>query len=340
MNTLQKPVVIIIAFILVAAAGYWYWSSGPRAQINQKIAQSIVIVDPGGASYAELFRGFQETLKAAHPDSTDSLSIIYKNAEGNQEKLKQFVSEAVAMNPSLIATVSSPPTLQALGETKESKIPILSVLGDPTKHGYITSLQSSGMNLSGIAQQSIELTPKRFEILKELAPKVKRVAVFYDTTCGPTKEARPIANAAATKLGLILTEFPLTTPSRDDLKKALSAVNAKDFDAIMFYPHGTLFSKSDLFLAKAKELKLPIVMPEEGALKDGAVASYGPNYYVIGKQLARQAEKILKGVKPEDIPFEQAENIQLIIDLKNAKFLDVKIPTAVLERADKVVGGQ
>ncbi|MBI5078352.1 MAG: ABC transporter substrate-binding protein [Candidatus Yonathbacteria bacterium] len=338
MSIFQKSAVII-ALIFTAVAGYWYWSSGTGVRINRKFSQSIVIVDPGGASFAELFRGFQETLKATHPDSA-LLSIIYMNAEGNQEKLKQFVSEAVSMNPSLIATVSSPPTLQALGETKESKIPILAVLGDPTKHGYITSLQSSGMNLSGIAQQSIELTPKRFEILKELATKVKRVAVFYDTTCGPTKEARPIANAAAPKLGLALVEFPLTTPSRDDLKKALSVVNTKDFDAIMFYPHGTLFSKSDLFLAKAKELKLPIVMPEEGALKDGAVASYGPNYYFIGKQLARQAEKVLNGVDPKDIPFEQAENIQLVIDLKNAKFLDIKIPTTVLERADKVVDGQ
>lgn len=340
MSISQKSIIIIIVFLLIAGGGYWYLSSGRGSQVKEKPAQSVIIVNPGGTTYGELFKGFEEALRATYPGQRSSLTITTKNAEGNQETLKAMVSEAVAANPSLIVTVSSPPTLQALEETKESKIPILAVLGDPTKHGYITSLQSSGTNLSGIAQQSIELTPKRFEILKEISPKVKRVAVFYDTTCGPTKVARPIANAAAPKLGLTLVEFPLTTPTREQVAEALKAVNAKDFDAIIFYPHGTLFSKSDLFLTKAKEAKLPIVMPDESALAKGAIASYGPDYFLMGKQLSRQALKVLSGVDPKDIPFEQAEEVWFIISLQNAKDLGIQIANQVLEHADKVIGGQ
>lgn len=340
MNILQRPFVIVIVLIVLATGAIYWYFSGNTNNVEKQKTQSVIIVNPGGKTFTELFKGFEEALRATYPGSASALSITTKNAEGNQETLKKMVSEAVAANPSLIVTVSSPPTLQALEETKESKIPILGVLGDPTKHGYITSLQSSGTNLSGIAQQSIELTPKRFEILKEIAPKVKKVAVFYDTTCGPTKAARPIANEAAPKLGLTLVEIPLTTPTRDQVAEALKVVNAKDFDAIMFYPHGTLFSKSDLFLAKAREAKLPIVMPDESSLSDGAIASYGPDYFLMGKQLSRQAIKVLQGVDPKDIPFEQAEEVRFIISLKNAKDLGLEIANQVLEHADKVVNGQ
>lgn len=341
MNILQRPFVIVVVLIaILAGVSYWYFSDSGANKKEQPKTQTVIIVNPGGTTYSELFAGFEEALRATYPGSASALSITTKNAEGNQETLKTMVSEAVAANPSLIVTVSSPPTFQALEETKESKIPILGVLGDPTKHGYITSLQSSGTNLSGIAQQSIELTPKRFEILKEIAPDVKKVAVFYDTTCGPTKVARPIANEAAPKLGLELVEIPLTIPTRDQVAEALKVVNAKDFDAIMFYPHGTLFSKSDLFLAKAREAKLPIVMPDESALASGAIASYGPDYFLMGKQLARQAVKVLRGVDPKDIPFEQAEEVRFIISLQSAKDLGVQIANQVLEHADKVVGGQ
>ena len=335
MSSLKK---ILIGVVIVAVAGGAYvyiQNDGNNEAQNADKNITVVIVNPGGATYTALFDGFQDALKGVSRTG-GTLSIVYKNAEGSQEKLKELVSEAVLLNPTLIATVSSPPTLQALNETKESKIPILAVLGDPTKHGYITSLQSSETNLTGIAQQSIELTPKRFEILKEIVPTVKKVAVFYDTTCGPTKDARPIANAAAPKLGLTLVEFPLTTPSRDQISEALKVVNAKDFDAIMFYPHGTLFSKSDLFLDKARAENLPIVMPDEIALKSGAIASYGPDYYTMGKQLARQAEKIFNGVLPQDIPFEQALDITLVIDTGNAEKLGIKIKNDILERADKV----
>jgi len=336
MTVPQKTIASIIALIIiVGAVGYWLTSA--KKEVAKTGPRTVVIVDPGGATYAELFQGFQDALNSVSRPESEAISIVYKNAEGSQEKLKQLVSEAVALNPAFIATVSSPPTLQALEETKESGIPILAVLGDPTKHGYITSLQSSGTNLTGIAQQSIELTPKRFEILKEIVPDVQRVAVFYDTTCGPTKDARPIANATAPKLGLELVEFPLTVPTRDDISKALAGISAKDFDAIMFYPHGTLFSKSDLFLAKAREEKLPIIMPEDRALEAGALASYGPSYYALGKQLARQAEKVLRGVDPRDIPFEQAEDIQFVISLPNAKSLGISIPSFNLENADRVI---
>lgn len=344
MNTLKWPIaIVLIVIIVLAGAGYWYSTNktknGNDGVVSNTLAKKhkVIIVSPGGVTYAELFKGFEEALRVSYPESASTLTIEIKNAEGSQDALKKMISEAVAEGPSLIVTASSPPTLQALDETKVSKIPILSVLGDPTKHGYIPSLQSSGTNLSGIAQQSIELTPKRFEILKKLFPRVKRVAVFYDTTCGPTKEARPIANAAAPKLGLTLVEFPLTSPTRDQVTQSLKVVNAKDFDAIIFYPHGTLFSKSDLYINKAKEVGIPIIMPDETSLASGAVASFGPDFYLTGKQLTRLAIKVLNGADPKNIPFEQAEDVKFVVSLKSLKALGKEIPNDVIDQVDKVI---
>ncbi len=334
----KKTAAIVLAVAAIAAAGgVYYWYAKKEPPVSRRVFL-VAAVNPGGAAYGKFFDGFKEALAEISGKNGEEVTLILKNAEGDSKKLKEFISEAAAMRPDIIATISGPPTLQALEETKESKTPILTALGDPVEHGYIKSLQSSETNLTGIAQQNIELTPKRFEILKELVPAVKKVAVFYDTTCGPTKKARPIANAAAPALGLTLTEFPLTAPTRDEVSDALKAVNKKDFDALIFYPHGTFFSKSDLFLKKAVEEKLPIIMPDEESLASGALASYGPSYFEMGKSLGKMAEKILiGGARPESIPFEQPDKIESIVNLETAKKLQISLPEAVIKRADRVV---
>ena len=271
------------------------------------------------------------------PDSSgkSNVEIIYKDSGGDPDKLKQFIDEAVALNPDAIATISAPPTLAL--KDKTSRIPILTALGDPVEHGYIKNLQGSGINIAGVSQKTIELTLKRIEILKRAVPSVKKIAIFYDTTCGPTKKARPVANKQAPELGVELVEFPLTMPSRAELEKELQKVTQKDFDALMFYPHGTLFAKSDLFIKRAKEEKLPIVMPEEASMGDTAIASYGPDYGELGRTLALIARKVLNGEDPGNIPFEQPSSIQFIINEKNAKILGITISENVIEIANKVI---
>ncbi|GMQ94905.1 MAG: tryptophan ABC transporter substrate-binding protein [Patescibacteria group bacterium] len=326
----------IVAVVVIG--GLFYVLLGQRQGDDGALRQYTVgIVNPGGDTFTKFFNGFTEGMRNIERDMNLSIKIVRKNYEGNKETRIKMVTEVVGLNPDIFVTISGQPTLQALSETLESQIPVLTALGDPVEHGYIDSLQSSGTNLTGVAQQNIELTPKRFELLKEMIPDVRRVAVFYDTTCGPTRKARPIANAFAPKLGLELVEFPLTVPTREELEQALQLVNKDDFDALMFYPHGTLFSKSDIFLAKAKKEGLPIIMPDEGSISFGAIASYGPNYYEMGKRLARIAGKVLSGILPRDIPFEQPNRIDFVISLQNAQKLGVELPETILGRASKIV---
>ena len=275
----------------------------------------------------------EDRLKELHHG--EGLNIYKSDAEGDPEKLKNMISKAVQAKPDIVITISSQPTQQALKES-DGQIPILSALGDPVEHGYVDSLKESGTNLSGVAQQNISLTPKRLELLKELIPTVKKVAVFYDTTCGPTKKARPIANELAPKIGLELTEFALTNPSRGELEEA-SKITKKDYDALIFYPHGTLFSKADLFLTRAKEEGLPIIMPNEESLAEGAIASYGPSYYEMGRMTARLAEKILTDkIDIKSLPFEQPSVIDFYVSLSSAESLGITISPEIANKAKLV----
>lgn len=344
MDTLKRPVVIaIIAIVIIFVGAYAVMSSksksdAPALAVN-KVAptQTVIIINPGGDANGAIFAGFEEALRAQYPGDASKLVIITKNAMGDQAKLKLLVTEAVSEKPSLIAVATGDPLVQALNETKESKIPIVAILGDPAVHGYVVSNQSSGVNVTGVAHTAIELTPKRFEILKKVYPKAKRVAVFYDTACGVTAASRPSEKENTPKLGLEVTAFALSNPTREQVIEELKKINRKDFDSILFYPHLSLAINGDLFLKKAREEKLAIVMPEEFALKKGAIASYGPNFNAGGKQLARLAIKVLGGINPKHIPFEQSQEVKFAVSIPNTKALGIEIPEALLKTVDLVV---
>lgn len=332
---MKKIILAVIAVLAIVAIGFYYPKNKNSDNKPSSAEKKIVVINPGGETFSFFLGTFMDEIGKPDQSGKSNVEIVYKDSGGDPEKLKQFIDEAVALHPDAIVTISAPPTLAL--KDKTSDIPILTALGDPVEHGYIKSLQGSGINIAGVAQKSIELTPKRIEILKRAVPSVKKIAIFYDTTCGPTKKARPIANAQAPELGVELVEFAMTTPTRAELEKELEKVTNKNFDALMFYPHGTLFSKSDLFLKRAKEEKIPIVMPEELSIGDTAIASYGPDYTGLARSLVFIAKKILNGENPGSIPFEQPSSIQFVVNEKNAKLLGITISESILDIANKVV---
>ena len=331
---MKKFIFIVVLIISLGGISWYIYQREFLLSTPETHSHTVFFVNPGGPAYKNFFNGVEDRLKELHHG--EGLNIYKSDAEGDPEKLKNMISKAVQAKPDIIVTISSQPTQQALKES-DGQIPILSALGDPVEHGYVDSLKESGTNLSGVAQQNISLTPKRLELLKELIPTVKKVAVFYDTTCGPTKKARPIANELAPKIGLELTEFALTNPSRIELEEALKKITKKDYDALIFYPHGTLFSKDDLFLKRAREENLPIIMPNEESLSDGAIASYGPAYYEMGRLIARLAEKILTDkIDIKKLPFEQPSVIDFYVSVSNAEKLGITIGPEIINKAKLV----
>lgn len=327
---------MLVALAVVLTGGALWYVYQKKSPVAVSHNHTIYLVNPGGPAYQSYFDNVESRLKELHHEGGADIRFYKKNAEGNPDTLKAMISEAVQAKPDIIVTISSQPTQQAVKES-EGQIPILSTLGDPVEHGYVESLKGSGTNLSGVAQQNISLTPKRLELLKKLDPTIKKVAVFYDTTCGPTKKARPIANELAPQIGLELVEFGLTNPSRAELEEALKQVTKEAYDALIFYPHGTLFAKADLFLKRAQEIGLPIIMPNEESLALGAIASYGPAYSEMGKLTARLAEKILTDkIAIGALPWEQPNNIDFYVSLSNAEKLGITISPEIANNAKLV----
>lgn len=328
----MKKILLGVGAVLLASFGSWYVYTAYQVE-ETKEGYTIYLVNPGGAAYQAYFDAIEYQLNQSSASQKRQIEFVKKDAFGNPETLSSLVLEAVAANPDILITVSSQPTQLAIKESK-GMIPVLSTLGDPVEHGYVESLKGSGTNLGGVAQQNISLTPKRLELLKELVPNIKKVAIFYDTNCGPTKKARPIANALAQKIGVTVTEFPLTNPSREDLEQALAAVTRGEYDGLLFYPHGSLFSKSDLFLKHATQENLPIIMPNEEALEQGAIAVYGPSYADMGKLIARVAEKILTDkLEVKNLPWEQPSTIHYFVSQTNAAKLKIPINQETASKA-------
>lgn len=331
----MKKIILVVSALFLVGGVLWYTY---QKQLPTVISHghTMYLVNPGGPAYKSYFDNVESRLKELHHGDGADVQFYKKDAAGNPETLKTMISEAVQAKPDIIVTISSQPTQQAIKESN-GQIPILSTLGDPVEHGYVDSLKGSGTNLGGVAQQNISLTPKRLELLKELVPTVKKVAIFYDTTCGPTKKAQPIADEVALQVGLDLVEIALTNPSRTDVEEALKKVTKQDYDALMFYPHGTLFSKADLFLKRALEEGLPIIMPNEESLTGGAIASYGPAYSEMGRLTARLAEKILTDrISIGELPWEQPNIIDFYISISNAEKLGVTISPDIANKAKLV----
>lgn len=297
----------------------------------------VFIISPGEDSFTSFFGKFKEELQQTHylGDNSD-LKMIYRDTRGSEENLGKFINEAISTNPDIIVTISGV-SARAIQE-KIPNIPILAALGDPVENGYVSSLRGSGNNIAGIAYQSVALTPKRLEILKKLSPrKIKRVAIFYDTTNIPTANARSVAAAHAGEIGLELVEFPVTNPTREELALALSRIDHEHYDALMFYPSAGLYMDSDLFLARATKEHLPIVMPDEESTRVGAVASYGPDYADMGRMLAHTANTVLDGTNPAEIPFRQSTKINFVINRKLMKEFGFNICPELGDIATKVV---
>lgn len=336
---MKKNIIYLVLVVVFSGALFFLYNenqkTSPGAGTSQKkeAVRTIYVIDPGGVTFSIFLKSFVKGLESSHEKG--AFNIVYKDAAGDKTKLAEAIDEAISKNPALIATISTVPTVELL--KKSTTIPVLTALGDPVEHGYIKSLQGSEKNVAGIAQQNIELTPKRIELLKKSIPSIKKIAVVYDTTCAPTKKARVVANAEAPKLGVTLVEFPVTNPSRDDLEKELKKITRKEFDAIIFYPHGTLFSKGDLFTKRSVEEKLPIIMPDESSIDAGAFATYGPNYGDMGESLVRIANKVLNGVDPGTLPFEQPSKIDYVVSTPNARALGLNVIDDMVGSATKVI---
>lgn len=268
---------------------------------------------------------------------TEGRNIKYevRNAQGDRDALRKFAQKLVQDKPDVIVTSSTTATVPVARATEGTDLPVVFLsAGNPLR--FVKSYASSGNNLTGISTSAIDVTEKRMELLKELAPGIKRVISLHNSK-GENYEANLKATReAAKRLGLELSE--VTVESYDDLLRKGNQLLTRNLgEGLILPPDATLNAFQKQISFHVIKEKLPSVAANVGNVHDGALATYAADYFALGQQGAVLVNKILKGVRPTDLPIEQPFKLKFVINLKTVKAIGLTVPKELLVRADEVI---
>jgi putative tryptophan/tyrosine transport system substrate-binding protein len=263
-----------------------------------------------------------------------NIVVERKFAEGNAERLKEFAADLVRQQVDVIVTIGAPAGFAAKRAT--STIPIvLGAISDPVGVGLVTSLARPGGNATGNSLMAPELSAKRLELLRMLAPGISRFAILWDSSNpGMAERVRETKVAADQSHVLLRTVGPRNL---DELEAAFAELLNQRPDALLVTTE--TFTRQHLarILDFANQNKIPAMFEDSSFVEAGGLMSYGPDYEEVFRTAAVFVSKILKGAKPADLPVEQPTKFQLVINLKTAKAIAIEVPPTLLAMADRVI---
>jgi putative ABC transport system substrate-binding protein len=263
-----------------------------------------------------------------------NIVIEYRYAEGKLDRLSELAAELVRLNVDVIVTGGPAPTRAAKEAT--TKIPI--VMGfdnDPVGSGFVSSLARPGGNITGLSTLAPEMSGKQLELLKEIVPKLSRVAVFGDSNSPGNAQALKETELAAGALGVKLQYLDVLEPK--DIEIAFREASKGRAEAVLMLVSPVLNTQRTRIVDLAVKNRVPVVYGQQEFVEAGGLMTYGVSLTDLFRRAATYVDKILKGRKPADLPVEQPQKFEFIINLKAAKQIGLTIPPNVLARADKVL---
>ena len=262
-----------------------------------------------------------------------TVAIEYRWAEGRSERFTEIAAEFVRLKVDVMITTGTAPTLAAKRAT--SVIPIVfPAAGDPVGTGLVASLAQPGGNVTGLSIQTTDIAGKRLELLREIVPKLRRLAIMaHGGAPAAVLETREVQEAAG-KFGI--EAFPSDVRRADDIVPAFEALKGRT-DALYVVIDPLLTTNKVRINALAIGARLPTMYGFRELVEAGGLISYGANFPHLWRRAAEQVDKILRGAKPADLPVEQPTKFDLIINLTTAKALGLTIPPSLLARADEVI---
>jgi putative tryptophan/tyrosine transport system substrate-binding protein len=264
-----------------------------------------------------------------------NIVVEYRHAEGKYDRLPVLVAELVRLKVDVIVTGGGPATRSAKEATKMIPI-VMAQDDDPVASGFVASLARPGGNITGLATLAPEISGKQLEILKEVVPRLSRVAVFGSSTRPGNVHALKEVELAARALGLKLQYLDILSPK--DIETAFRAAVKGGADAVLMMGAGPVLNPHQKKIAElVVKNRLPVIYRNRDPVEAGGLMSYGAIITDLDRRAATYVDKILKGAKPADLPVEQPMKFELVINLKAAKRIGLTIPPNVLARADRVI---
>ena len=276
--------------------------------------------------------GFFQGLKALGYIEDQNITIERREAEGKTERLPQLAQELAALQPDVIVAVTTPAAAAAQKATRTIPIVIL-VIPDPVGSGFVQSLARPGGNITGTSNNSIEVSRKRVQLLKEIIPSLSRVAVLWNPLNPGSATVAKETELGAVALGIKVEFLGYNGPN--ELQVALT--KATRAQAVLIMGDFVAFDRREWIAGFAVAHRLPVfsTWPEEA--QDGSLAAYGPSLREEYRRGAAYVDKILRGAKPAELPIEEPTKYELTINIKTAEALGIKIPQSLLIRADRVI---
>jgi putative tryptophan/tyrosine transport system substrate-binding protein len=278
--------------------------------------------------------GFRDGLKEFGFSESGGVTFDVRAAQGDPTRLHELAGELVKHSPDLLYCAAGPDALAC--QTATRTIPIVfTQAGDPVKLGLVRSLARPGGNITGVGSLRAELSGKRLGLFKEIVPSLRRVLVTYDSREPEERDGLASARAVAGQLGIEVLERPVTATV--DIEPGLGLLKPSGADGILIVQSGLNLNIPGRSLEVATSNKIPTMYPASFWSKFGALASYGPDQYLQGRQAARLAVRIFSGTPPAELPVELPDRIEFIVNLKTARALGIDVPRPVLARVDRVI---
>ena len=322
---------LLVALGGSAAAG---WSLAARAQQGERVRRVGVLMnlaadDPEGQTRIVAFvQGLQQS------GWTDgrNIRIDTRWAAGDADRFHRYAEELLALAPDVILA-SATPSVQALQQATRTVPIVFANVGDPVGMGFVESLARPGGNTTGFTPLEFGFGAKWLELLKEIAPRLTRVAVLRDLTIGPAQLSA--SQAVAPSFGVELS--PVGVRDAGEIERTIAAFAQSSNAGMIVTASTSAVIHRHLIAMLAARHRLPAVYSFRYFATTGGLLSYGPDPIDMYRRAASYVDRILKGEKPADLPVQTPTKYQLVVNLKTAKALGLDIPTSILARADEVI---
>jgi putative ABC transport system substrate-binding protein len=316
-----------IAWSYAAAAvlGAVFCLSGARAE--QPIARVGVLSVP------PIAESLRDALRRRGYIEGKNIAFEWRSANANDRDMRSQAAELVRAKVDVIVTFTTPAARAALTET--TTIPVVFSSGDPVATGLAANLVRPGGNGTGVSVVATELVAKRLDLLHQLAPTALRVAYLTNSSNPLGAVQLEQAQKTAPMLGLELVVLDAKNPT--ELNQVLGTLHQKAADAVLVTADLLFQLNKSVIAGAVRNARLPAMVPYKIYLEDGVLGSYGPDIRELSDKMASYVERILKGAKPSDLPIEQMSKYELVINLRVARALQLKVPQELLYRADEVI---
>lgn len=317
--------------VLFGGAALAWSRPGHAQQANVPVVGLLNSASAEG--YTSMADAFKEGLLEVGYRERNNVLIEYRWADNQYDRLPALAADLVSRRVNVI--VANSPAIAAV-KAATSTIPIVFTSGDdPVRLGIVPSLNRPGGNITGVVILSGELAAKRLELLHEMIPHAKTIAVLVNFDFGPSGRFQADVEAAARALGLAIQLLPAN--NEREIDAAFTSLAQASADALLVGPGPLLDSRRDLLVALAAKVAIPAAYETRATAVAGGLVSYGARVSDGYRQAGIYAGRILKGERPSDLPVILATRLELVVNLRTAKSLGLEIPATILARADEVI---